>query len=71
VNVTAMQVHRGGGLDKIARIELPSQLPGAGEVRVRVHASSLNFHDYAVVSGAITGNGAEAFYRRSSIRPWC
>lgn len=27
--------------------------PGAGEVRVRLHASSLNFHDYSVVSGVI------------------
>ncbi|BAK83600.1 zinc-dependent alcohol dehydrogenase family protein [Komagataeibacter medellinensis] len=25
--------------------------PGAGEIRVRLHASSLNYHDYAVVSG--------------------
>lgn len=51
MNVTAMQVCRGGGLDKIVRIELPSRPPDWGEVRVRVHASSLNFHDYAVVSG--------------------
>lgn len=54
MSVTALQVRRGGGLDTIARIELPSQPPGAGEVRVRIHASSLNFHDYAVVSG-LTG----------------
>ena len=27
--------------------------PGAGEIRVRLHASSLNFHDYAVVIGAM------------------
>ena len=58
MNVTAMQVCRGGGLDKIARIELPSRPPAAGEVRVRVHASSLNFHDYAVVSG-LTGPSAD------------
>lgn len=51
MTVTAMQVRRGGGLDNIARIELPTRSPGPGEVRVRVHASSLNFHDFAVVSG--------------------
>lgn len=27
--------------------------PGAGEIRVRLQASSLNFHDYAVVAGMI------------------
>lgn len=27
--------------------------PGPGEIRVRLHASSLNFHDYAVVIGAM------------------
>lgn len=25
--------------------------PGAGQIRVRIHANSLNFHDYGVVSG--------------------
>jgi NADPH:quinone reductase-like Zn-dependent oxidoreductase len=25
--------------------------PGPGHIRVRLHASSLNFHDYAVVTG--------------------
>jgi len=27
--------------------------PGAGEIQVRINASSLNFHDYAVVSGML------------------
>lgn len=27
--------------------------PGAGEIRVRLHANSLNYHDYAVAIGAI------------------
>lgn len=27
--------------------------PKAGEIRVRIHASSLNYHDYAVAAGAI------------------
>lgn len=41
-----------GGLDRLAigEQEAPGE-PGPGEVRVRVHASSLNFHDYGVVSG--------------------
>ncbi len=43
-----------GGLDQLRVIEdtEPGE-PGAGELRVRIHASSLNFHDYAVVVGAI------------------
>ncbi len=31
----------------------PPANPGKGEIRVRVHASSLNYHDFAVVLGAI------------------
>ena len=41
-----------GGLDRLELGEAPDPgAPGPGEVRVRVHASSLNYHDYLVVSG--------------------
>ncbi|MCK2184707.1 zinc-dependent alcohol dehydrogenase family protein [Halomonas getboli] len=43
-----------GGLD---HLELGEQAapgdPGPGEIRLRLHASSLNFHDYGVVAGAM------------------
>jgi len=41
-----------GGLDllKLNEVEGPGE-PGPGEIRVRLHANSLNFHDYVVVSG--------------------
>ena len=40
-----------GGLDQVECTELPDPgPPGPGMVRARLHASSLNFHDYAVVS---------------------
>ncbi len=40
-----------GGLDRIERIELPDPgVPKPGSIRVRLHASSLNYHDYGVVS---------------------
>jgi NADPH:quinone reductase-like Zn-dependent oxidoreductase len=40
-----------GGLDRVERIEQPDPgPPGPGAIRVRLHASSLNFHDYGVVS---------------------
>jgi len=48
----AMRIRAPGGLDllKLLDIEDPGP-PGAGEIRVRVHASSLNYHDYRVASG--------------------
>ena len=42
-----------GGLDKIVIEERAKPVAGAGEILVRVHASSLNFHDFAVVAGMI------------------
>ncbi|ABE33697.1 zinc-binding dehydrogenase family protein [Paraburkholderia xenovorans LB400] len=35
---------------QVVDIADPGQ-PGAGQIRVRIHANSLNFHDYGVVSG--------------------
>ena len=41
-----------GGLDRLVLQDVPDPGdPGAGEIRVRVRASSLNFHDYLVVAG--------------------
>ncbi|MEL7729699.1 NAD(P)-dependent alcohol dehydrogenase [Citromicrobium bathyomarinum] len=37
---------------EVVDIDAPGE-PGPGEVRVKLHASSLNFHDYAVVAGMI------------------
>lgn len=42
-----------GGLDKIAIQTRPVPDAGPGQVLVRVRASSLNFHDFAAVSGMI------------------
>lgn len=47
----AMIVETGGGFDKVAVGQSNASPPGAGEIKVRVHASSLNYHDYVVVSG--------------------
>ncbi len=48
----AMTLSAPGGLDRLnlADASDPGQ-PGPGEVRVTLHASSLNFHDYLVCSG--------------------
>ena len=50
----AIELNKPGGLDRLQLVEHPDPgQPGPGEIRVRVHASSLNFHDYLVVSGKI------------------
>src|SRR6201996_8421942 len=40
-----------GGLDNLAFVERDVPQPEAGEILVRIHASSLNFHDYVVAMG--------------------
>jgi len=42
-----------GGLQNIAIEERDRPTPGPGQILVRVRASSLNFHDFAVVAGMI------------------
>jgi NADPH:quinone reductase-like Zn-dependent oxidoreductase len=43
-----------GGLDRLELVEMPDPgVPGPGEIRVRLHASSLNYHDYLIVTGRI------------------
>lgn len=49
----ALVVKSPGGLDKLELIEKTMPEPQAGEVLVRWHATSLNFHDYLVATGAI------------------
>ena len=48
----AIQIAAPGGLDQLRVVNRPdAAAPGAGEIQVRVHASSLNYHDMAVVLG--------------------
>ena len=50
----AMAVKTPATLDTLTLVELPdASAPRAGEIAVRLHASSLNFHDYLVVNGSI------------------
>lgn len=50
----AIRLNRPASLDNLTLTDLadPGQ-PGPGEIRVRLKASSLNFHDYAVAMGRI------------------
>jgi NADPH:quinone reductase-like Zn-dependent oxidoreductase len=46
----AIKLGNSGGLDRLHAVDLPDPpAPAAGEIQVRVHGSSLNYHDYAVV----------------------
>ena len=48
----AIQLQSPGGLDRLKLVNLPDpEAPKSGEIQVRIHASSLNFHDLGVVSG--------------------
>jgi len=47
-----------GGLDHLTMVEIPeAAAPGRGEITVRLHASSLNYHDYRVM--AVPGSVAD------------
>ncbi|WP_442681581.1 zinc-dependent alcohol dehydrogenase family protein [Sphingomonas sp. ASY06-1R] len=48
----AMVLHAPAGLDRLVLEDRPDpEDPGAGEIRVRLHGTSLNFHDLGVVTG--------------------
>jgi NADPH:quinone reductase-like Zn-dependent oxidoreductase len=49
----AMRLKKPGGLDSIYIGRADAAAPGRGEITVRLHASSVNFHDYLVVTGKI------------------
>ncbi|PHR12449.1 MAG: NAD(P)-dependent alcohol dehydrogenase [Sphingopyxis sp.] len=50
----AIHLHAPASLDNLKLVDLPEPAaPGPGEIAVRVRASSLNYHDYAVVKGMI------------------
>ncbi|WP_370679994.1 NAD(P)-dependent alcohol dehydrogenase [Comamonas sp. GB3 AK4-5] len=47
----ALRLAAPGGLDQLQLVDLPAApTPGPGEIQVRVHASSLNYHDLLVVT---------------------
>jgi NADPH:quinone reductase-like Zn-dependent oxidoreductase len=48
----AITLRQPAGLDNLVRVELADPgAPAPGEIRVRIRASSLNFHDLGVVTG--------------------
>jgi NADPH:quinone reductase-like Zn-dependent oxidoreductase len=50
----AIQLKAPASLENLTRVDLPEAgAPKAGEIRVKLQASSLNYHDYAVVAGML------------------
>src|ERR1700761_4257733 len=50
----AIQIGEPITLDTLHLVELPGPAaPGPGEIQVRIHATSLNYHDYSVVVGRL------------------
>ena len=50
----AIQIQAPASLDNLKLVDLPdAAAPGAGEITVRIRASSLNYHDFAVVTGML------------------
>lgn len=47
----AYQILPGAGIDGLQRVDFPDRALGTGEVRMRVHAVSLNYRDLMVASG--------------------
>lgn len=48
----AMTIEAPGGLDRLKLVDRPDPgQPGPGQIRVALHGSSLNFHDYLVCCG--------------------
>ena len=48
----AIQLLHPAGLDNLRLVDMPAPgAPAAGEIQVRIHASSLNYHDLGVVTG--------------------
>lgn len=53
MSIRTIFVEAGGGFDKVSSGSTEAREPEAGEITVRVRASSLNYHDLGVVSGAM------------------
>ncbi len=49
----AIKLKAPGGLNNLELVEIGAVEPQSGEIRVRIRASSLNFHDYVVAIGLL------------------
>jgi NADPH:quinone reductase-like Zn-dependent oxidoreductase len=49
----AIKLKKPGGLDNLVSANIEPTEPQCGEIRIRNHASSLNFHDYVIAIGLL------------------
>lgn len=49
----AMSLAAPGGIDQLSLVDIEPRAPKSHEIQVAIKATSLNFHDYAVVVGLI------------------
>lgn len=49
----AIQLNAPASLDNLCQVERDIREPKPGELRVKIHACSLNYHDYCVVTGVL------------------
>ncbi|HEX5515412.1 MAG TPA: NAD(P)-dependent alcohol dehydrogenase [Gammaproteobacteria bacterium] len=56
MSIKTVRLAAGGGFDRLEFTSSEARDPGPGEIVVRLRASSLNYHDYGVVSGAMAPN---------------
>lgn len=56
MSIKTMFIEAGGGFDTVSTGTIQPKDPAAGEITVRLRASSLNYHDLGVVSGAMAPN---------------
>lgn len=57
MTIKTLYIPAGGGFDNVTVETTQPVDPGPGEITVRLRASSLNYHDYGVVSGAMAPAG--------------
>ena len=51
MSIKTIFVEPGGGYPNVVVGSSEARAPDSGEITVRLHANSLNYHDFAVVSG--------------------
>src|SRR4051812_20011267 len=56
IAMKAFRIHEFGGPEGLRQDDLPTPVPGPGQVLVRIRAASLNYRDLLVVRGAYNKN---------------
>jgi NADPH:quinone reductase len=64
MSMRAIRIHSYGGPEVMQLEEIPTPVPGAGQVLVRVEAASVNFLDVQKRRGELVG---QAFYKRAGL----